>query len=84
MILNDLPMWRVGGGRKKEHPYFKGAKVQGEHTCIITHWDNMFEGEREKVGVVSTHGSCGGDEKAVQPPQLLLWKTFLVCFSIYS
>lgn len=72
-----------GWGEKKSIPTSKVQKYK-ENTRIITHWDNMFEGEREKVGVVSTHESCGGDEKAVQPPQLLLWKTFLVCFSIYS
>lgn len=45
------PAYVEGGGEgKKEHPYFKGAKVQGEHTRIITHWDNMFEGEREGEG----------------------------------
>lgn len=77
MILNDLPM-RM---KKKGIPT---SKVQGEHTRIITHCDNMFEGAQEEGGGVSTHESCGGDEKAVQPPQLLLWKTFLVCFSIYS
>lgn len=50
---ND-PKWPayVGGwgGARGEHPYFKGTKVQGEHTRIITHWDNMFEGEREREG----------------------------------
>lgn len=49
----------------------------------------MFVCERERrreseSGGVSTRESCGEDEKATQPPRLLLWKTFLVCFSIYS
>lgn len=32
----------------KKHPYFKGIKLQEEHTRIITHWDNMFVGERKR------------------------------------
>ncbi len=74
----------------KNIPRFKAIKLKKNNTTRITHtrithwaYTCMWQCEKES-GAVSTRESRRGDEKAVQPHLLLLWKTFLVCFSIYS